>query len=175
MTALCEHERVCNGCGEPFWGGPRANFCSAACRCRRWRAKQAQRRAVELHELCEEVGRRVEEGSASYSKLLPRLLRATAAELRRLGWEPIELLLSHPPHPAAEGDSAPGGIEGEAPERRRWLYPPDQELLLIEEEISDREARGVGVAWHRRRQAHLIQLLAARGASAPSALSPGSR
>jgi hypothetical protein len=48
-------------------------------------------------------------------------------------------------------------------------------LLLIEQEISDREARGVGVTWHRRRQAHLIQLLAARGASAPSAQSPRSR
>ncbi|MDB4989832.1 MAG: hypothetical protein JWN04_5010 [Myxococcaceae bacterium] len=165
MNALCQHERTCQQCGEPFWGGARENFCSASCRARRWRAAQAARRSIELAELCEEILRRRTDGSASYSKLLPRALRAVATELRKRGWDPIELLLTHPRDPATLKDEAPGGFEGDAPERRRWLYPPERELDLLNQTLRERIERGLSVRWHLERQELLLRVLHARAES----------
>jgi len=101
-------------------------------------------------------------GSASYSKLLPRLFRATAAELRKRGWDPIELLLTIPDDPATASDSAPGGIESDGTQRRKWLHPPEQELKLLEETIAHREEEGFSTIWHRERAQKLRELLNAR-------------
>ena len=166
VTSLCQYEHTCPDCGERFWGGPRAGCCSHACRCRRYRAAQTRGRAVELAEICEEILRRRSEGSAADSKLLPRLFRAAAAELRRRGWDPLELILSRPDEPASDDDTAPGGIEGAAPTRRRWLHTPEEEVALLEQLITDREAAGLSTTWFRARRRKLQTILARRTASA---------
>jgi hypothetical protein len=101
-------------------------------------------------------------GSASYSKLLPRLFRATAAELRKRGWDPFELLMSMPDDPATASDTAPGGIELEGTRRRKWLHPPEQELKILEETIAQREEEGFSTTWHCARAEKLRELLSAR-------------
>jgi hypothetical protein len=95
--------------------------------------------------------------------LLPRVFRLVAAELQRRGWDPIVLLLSHPEEPATTEDSAPGGIEGSAPHRRRWLFTPAEEIEKLTAEIDARAARGCTSPWHRRRRQYLRAHLKANG------------
>jgi hypothetical protein len=156
---LYDVERTCEECGERFWGSPRAACCSSACYSRRYRARKARARILELGELCAEVLRRSERDSTSWSKLLPRLFRQAAVELRKLGWDPIELLLSVPQEPACDDDIAPGGISGVAPGRRRWLHPPDVEIELLTLLIAQRRSNGRSVDWHLRRLAKLRQVI----------------
>ncbi len=163
-----EDERRCEQCGERFWGNTKANFCGAACRCRAWRQQRLMMGGVDVARLCGEVMRRRKSGEA-YSKLYPQLFRALAAELRKSGWDPIELLMTRPDEPASDADTSPGGFEGQAPTRRRWLHPPERELELLEQDIQTRSAEGRSVAWHKERHAQLQALLQAR-ATRPDAL-----
>lgn len=155
--------RVCVWCGDTFWGTERANFCSSSCRGRHRRAKLAHQGAAVLAGACEEMLRRREAGSASYSKLIPRIFRAAGAELARRGWDPIALLITHPDDPAADNDSSPGGIEGIGRQRRKWLYSPDEEILILKGEIARRTNRRLSVAWHRQRLQVLEQAVQSRG------------
>lgn len=161
MPAYYKVERTCEECGEQFWSTG-ALVCSVACRSRQWRKNKAKERSVTLADICKEVMMRRASGSASYSKLLPRLFRATAVELRKRGWDPFELLISMPDDPATPGDTAPGGIEREGTQRRKWLHAPEQELKLLEEKIAERGEHGVSTIWHRARAEKLRELLAAR-------------
>ena len=85
-----------------------------------------------------------------------------AVELRKRGWDPIELLLSAPDEPASPGDVAAGGIEGAAPARRRWLHAPEEELALLETRIAERAERGKASPWHVERRSQLLRLLKGR-------------
>jgi hypothetical protein len=105
----------------------------------------------------------------SSGRLLARLFRACAAELRRRGLDPIELLMSVPDDPASDADTAPGGIRGAAPTRRKWLYPPEVELEKLDEVIAKRLERGHSVAWHEERREQLAEYLVVRAANEPSA------
>ena len=167
-------ERFCDQCGEVFWGAERAKFCSQPCRLRSWRARQSSRALLPLHvELCQDVVRR-HQGSdwGAASKLLPRLFRALAAELRKRGWDPIELLMSMPDEPASESDRAPGGMSGKPPARRKWLYPPEAELEKLEALISARLLHGEDVGWHLERREQLTEYLVIRNADAATAKAP---
>lgn len=73
--------------------------------------------------------------------------------------------MTRPDEPASEEDTAPGGIEGEPPERRRWLFPPEVELDKLEAIIKERLARGVSVAWHLERREQISEYLTIRGAN----------
>jgi hypothetical protein len=160
-------ERRCGCCGELFWGSARAAYCSGACRQRSYRARHPYGLgASELSELCERVisGDR-NAGQCSARKLLPRLLRAAAKEMRKQGWDPVELLLSKPDDPASDDDTAPGGIEGSSPHRKKWLYAPEEELARIEQKIIQRRLEGSGVGWYERRRDQLARLLEQRRAS----------
>jgi hypothetical protein len=148
MASYYKTERVCDECGSPFWGTARSRFFSSSCRCRRWRAAKAQERSRALVELCNRIVLRHKAGSGSYSKLLHRLLRTVAAELRDRDWNPLELLSGAPDDPVTGAEDAPGGVEGEAPNRVKWLHPPDQELELLERSIATRQAQGRSIAWH---------------------------
>ena len=99
--------------------------------------------------------------SAAYSKLLIRLLRLVAADLRKRGWDPVELLQGTPDDPITGNDDAPGGIEGEPPSRTKWLHSPALELELLEETIERRErTHGPGRSdWHEARRADLLTKL----------------
>lgn len=157
-----EEERVCEECGERFWGTTKANFCGAACRCRTWRKQRSMMGAVNVAALCAEVLRR-RSGAQPYSKLYPRLFRALAAELRKSGWDPIELLMTLPDEPATDGDTdAPGGMEGAAPTRRRWLHPPDMEIEMLTARIRERTEQGRSTVWHEERIKQLRQVLEAQ-------------
>jgi hypothetical protein len=158
---LYDVERTCEECPERFWGSPRQACCSAACYSRRYRARKAKARIVDLRDLCTEIVQRGERGSASWSKLLPRLFRQTAVELRKLGWDPFELLMSVPHEPASDQDMAPGGISGVTPGRRRWRHPPDVEIDLLTLLIARRRSNGRSVDWHLRRIAALKQIIEA--------------
>ena len=162
-----QSERICDACGESFWGTEAALYCSKPCRQRSYRARQAWMGlgTAELPALCAEITARGERGGASYSKLLPRLFRAAAAELRKRGWDPIELLMTRPDEPASEKDTAPGGIEGKPPERRRWLFPPEAELEKLEAIIKERLSRGLSVAWHLERREQITEYLIVRNAN----------
>jgi hypothetical protein len=99
-------------------------------------------------------------GSRSYSKLLIRLLRATAAELIDRDWDPIELLRSRPDDPVTGADEAPGGVDVDrAGGRTKWLHKPEQELVLLELDIEERERAGKPVAWHIVRRDELLSKL----------------
>jgi hypothetical protein len=163
-----QSERVCDACGEKFWGTEAALFCSKPCRQRSWRARQAWLglREADLPGLCAEVSARGKLGGASYGKLLPRLFRATAAELRKRGWDPIELLMNRPDEPAVDSDDAPGGMEGTPPARRRWLFPPEVELEKLEAVIAERLKRDASVTWYLERRAQIAEYLAVRDAPA---------
>lgn len=161
-TAFFETERRCSECGEPFWARAHARYCSASCRSRAWRSKRAGARGVALADLCAEVLSRRAQGRASHSKILPRLLRRVAADLRLLGWDPIELLLSRPDEPAAAEDSAPGGVETDVVPRRRWLHPPAKEAEILNTLIPKREREGLATNWHKARLALLERVLAER-------------
>lgn len=122
-------------------------------------------REVGLPGLCAEVVERGSKlGGASYSKLLPRLFRATAAELRMRGWDPIELLINRPDDPVSESDAALGGHDGASPPRRRWHYPPEVELQRLDTMIAERLKRGAEVTWFVERRAQIAEYLAARDA-----------
>jgi hypothetical protein len=161
MPTYYKVERACEECGERFWSTG-ARVCSVACRSRQWRKHRAKERSVTLADICKEAMMRRASGSASYSKLLPRLFRATAAELRMRGWDPFELLMSMPDDPATNSDKAPGGIERNGVHRRKWLHPPDQELKLLEEKIAERSERGLSTTWHNERAQKLRALLESR-------------
>jgi hypothetical protein len=161
MPTYYKVERVCEECGERFWSTG-ARVCSVACRSRQWRKNRAKDRSVTLADICKEVMMRRASGSASYSKLLPRLFRATAVELSKRGWDPVELLMSMPADPATAADSAPGGIALEGAQRRKWLHPPEEELKLLEDKIAERGENGDSTIWHRERAQKLRELLAAR-------------
>ena len=161
----------CESCGELFWGAERAKYCSQPCRLRSWRARRRSRMQQPLHvELCQEVVRR-HQGSAegAASKLLPRLFRAVAAELRRRGWDPIELLMSTPDEPASETDRAAVVMSGQPPALRKWLYPPEVELEKLEVLISDRLLHGEDVSWHLERREQIAEYLIVRDADASAA------
>ena len=174
--ALSETEHTCEQCGEFFWSSARARFCSQPCRLRHWRARQPLRIGPAdptLLGLCAEVLKRGKsDGSDSAAKLLPRLFRAVAAELRKRGWDPIELLMTTPTEPATNRDTAPGGIAGAPPERRKWLYPPEVELEKLEALITARLAKSESVEWHLERREQLSEYLILRNASAPSPKAP---
>jgi hypothetical protein len=156
MGRYYEDERRCEECGERFWGTAKANFCSTACRSRAWRKQRAERRAVGVAELCAQVLERRKGAQASPSKLYPRLFRALAVELRKLGWDPIELLMSWPDEPATdEGEEAPGGIEGSAPNRRRWLHAPADEIERLRRAIEERQYARRNTVWYEARLAQL--------------------
>jgi hypothetical protein len=161
MPTYYKVERACEECGERFWSTG-ARVCSVACRSRQWRKQKAMERSATLANICKEIMMRRASGSASYSKLLPRLFRATAAELRKRGWDPIELLMSMPEDPATTSDTAPGGIENDGSQRRKWLHPPEEELKLLDETIAEREEQGFSTTWHRARAEKLRELLATR-------------
>lgn len=161
-TRLYEDERICAECGEPFWGSARAACCKSACYSRRWRARTAKSHSVSLAEVCQEVLLRRDAGSHAYSKLLPRLFRQAAVELRRRGWDPIELLLGIPDEPATPDDLAPGGVTRTGRARRRWLHAPEKEVELILERMAQRKAAGKPVEWHIRRLETLTRLLQER-------------
>jgi hypothetical protein len=163
MATYFKVERTCEECGEQFWGTAGARCCSGACRGRRWRAEQSKTvRSAELEELCKAVARRPTLGAESYSKLLPRLFRAVAADLRKRGWDPIELLMGIPDEPVSESDQSPGGIELEGDKRRMWLHPPERELELLAKSIRDREDEGLSIEWHTARRQQLVTLLEQR-------------
>ena len=69
-----------------------------------------------LLQLCEEILRRRSEGRASYSKLLPRLFRRVAADLRMRGWDPTELDTLRALYDVNRDTPA-------APRPFPWLYP----------------------------------------------------
>ena len=163
-TSYSRSERRCAQCGELFWGTARAAYCSKSCRQRAYRAKQPLGLgATELGDLCARVAADAPaEGQSSPRKLLPRLFRAVAVELRRQGWDPIELLLSMPDDPVSADDRAPGGFEGEAPHRRRWLFPPEEEIRKLDVQILARRLEGSGVGWYEQRREQLVRLLAQR-------------
>lgn len=115
-----------------------------------------------LAELCAEVLRRKESGSQAFTKLLPRLFRQAAVELRRRGWNPFELLMSLPDEPSTPEDMAPGGVTTTNGTRRRWLHTPEKELELLTEVIARRIASGKSIAWHKRRAETLLGLLQAQ-------------
>jgi hypothetical protein len=150
-------ERQCEECGEPFWGSERARLCSDSCRRRSWRARAANAALGELLATIDEIAARRDLGSQAFGKLLPRLFRLTAAELRRRGWEPLALLRSMPDEPAHPTDSAPGGIEGTAPTRRKWLHTPEREIELLDEEIQRRQRAHHSAAWHYERRSLLAK------------------
>lgn len=164
MATYYKVERACEECGERFWGTRRARVCSESCRGRLWRKQKSWRESVQLADLCKEILMRRNSSSASWSKLLPRLFRATAAELRRRGWDPLELLMGMPDEPVNDDDSAPGGIEGQAPHRRMWLHPPERELEIVELAIAQRAREGAALTWHEERRKQLLHILAARSA-----------
>lgn len=168
MERFYEHERRCTECGETFWGTAKANFCSPACKVRRWRAARTGTQSAELAQVCEEILRRRAQGCASYAKLLPRLFRRVATDLRLRGWDPIELLLSIPDEPATANEDAPGGVECLAPRRRRWLHAPERELELLYAEILRRKKSGRSTAWYVARAQQLRDALAARTPNSPS-------
>ncbi len=167
MERFYEHERRCTECGEPFWGTAKANFCSPACKVRRWRAARTGTQSAELAQVCEEILRRRTQGRASYAKLLPRLFRRVATDLRLRGWDPIALLLSIPDEPANASEDAPGGVEGLAPKRRRWLHSPERELELLQAAVLKRKQAGRSTAWYLARAEHLRAAIAARTPNNP--------
>lgn len=174
MPTYYKVERACEECGERFWSTG-ARVCSVACRSRQWRKQKAKERSVSLADICKEIMMRRATGSASYSKLLPRLFRATATELRKRGWDPIELLMSMPDDPATPLDTAPGGIGQDGSQRRKWLHPPKEELKLLETMIAEREEEGLSTIWHRARAEKLRELLEARTPKSKAPVRPIAR
>jgi hypothetical protein len=163
-------ERICLQCCAPFWGTAGANFCSATCRGRAWRAHKVLSESSALLEVCKEVIGRIELGSLSHSKLLTRLLRVTATELIRRGWDPVELLLSRPDEPVHPLDVvASGSPTGPA---IKPLHSPSEELALVEHVLADREARKSPRAWRARRRAELLAVADARAAHDDTPPSP---
>lgn len=162
MGKFYEHERSCDECGNPFWGTARARYCSAVCRVRHWRAVNAHGPAISVSTICIEILARQQDGGGSYSKLLPRFFRGIARDLRARGWDPIQLLLATPDEPVTASDDAPGGIEGSAPNRRRWLHPPEREIILLDEAIALRLESKRSIEWHLARRQQLQAALAAR-------------
>ena len=162
-----QSERICDACGEFFWGTEAALYCSKPCRQRSYRARQAWMGlgSADLATLCTEIVARGARGGASYGKLLPRLFRATAAELRKRGWDPIELLITRPDEPASPADTAPGGITGKPPARRRWLFPPEVEIEKLDQAIAERLSRGLSVEWHLERREQIAEYLAIQRAN----------
>lgn len=160
MATYYKTERKCEECGEQFWGTAGANFCSAACRSRNWRALRARGRWRGIASLCEKVAQRRDAGSESSSKVLIRLLRAVAGELRSRGWDPAKLLAGSPEDPVTGNDNAPGGIEGTAPRRVKRLHSPALELELIEQALFERGvSRPSSQKWYLERRAGLLQQL----------------
>lgn len=161
MAEYYKRERTCDECGSTFWGTAGANFCSSSCRARRWRELRVLNRSRALAETCEMVVRYSKGRSAAYSKVLIRLLRLVAADLRRRGWDPVELLNGNPEDPVTDADDSLGGIEGESPNRVKWLHSPALELELLEEAIERREkSHGPGKSdWHEARRNALLHKL----------------
>lgn len=164
MATYFKAERTCEECGERFWGTAKARVCSDSCRGRLWRKQRSFRESVRLADLFKDFLDRRKAGDASWSKLLPRIFRATAAELRRRGWDPFELLLSMPDEPVSDSDKSPGGIEGEAPRRRMWLHPPEREIKMLEAAVAQRLKEGLSIKWHCERREVLDRILRARAA-----------
>jgi len=164
-------ERVCEGCGERIWGTRARRFCEKACQQRAWRAARSNpfERGSDLPALCAIVMKRADLGGSDAGKLLPRLFRAVARELRLRGWDPIELLMTHPQDPASDSDTAPGGIEGQPPARRKWLYPPELEIEKLDTLIAQRLERGEPVSWQVERREQIAEYLVIRNAGAPPA------
>lgn len=162
MAEYYKTERGCEECGERFWGTAGAHFCSSACRSRQWRAVRIQKRSRALAALCAEVGRRGKNGSGSYSKLLIRLLRTTAGELRSRGWDPHELIWGSPEDPVTGEDESLGGVEGESPQRVKWMHSPALELEMLEKAIERRARERKATDWYEARRAQLVEKLRAR-------------
>lgn len=156
---LYEVEHLCDWCGEPFWGGRDRECCHPNCYSRRWRARKALGADATLENTCRELLARKSAGSQAYSKLLPMLFRIAAAELRKRGWDPFELLFTVPEEPATVDAHAGGAVEGTRPARRRWLHPPDEELVKLESLIRERLANGRPVDWHVGRREVVLRLL----------------
>jgi hypothetical protein len=161
-------ERLCEECGEALWGSERQRFCKPACQQRARRAERTRpfKTGRDLVTLCGAVLERAKEHAAGApaAKLLPRLFRAVARELRARGWDPIELLMTSPEDPASEDDVAPGGILGTRPHRRKWLYPPEAELEKLAAIIAKREEQGHSVVWHVERMDQIREYLILRNA-----------
>jgi hypothetical protein len=159
MSTYYKSERKCEECGAQFWGTAGANFCSAACRSRNWRALRSRERWQGLAALCTEVVQR-QRVATSPSKVLIRLLRVVASILRSRGWDPVELLAGSPEDPITGKDDSPGGIEGTAPQRVKRLHSPVLELELIEEALFERGVTSANSReWHEERRAELLQQL----------------
>lgn len=159
-------ERRCKQCGQLFWAKTKRNeYCHQSCRQRAARAKgEFGLGATELGDLCTQIAGMQRGGPSTPRKLLPRLFRAVARELYAQGWDPIELLLITPDDPVSEDDQALGGFEGLAPRRRRWLFPPQEELAKLELQIRERKLEGSGVGWYEKRRDQLRRLLTQRAA-----------
>jgi hypothetical protein len=168
VRGLFRVERQCEQCGERLWGSERQRFCGPSCQQRARRAARSQpfKTGRDLVTLCGAVLERAREhgDGVSAAKLLPRLFRAVARELRERGWDPIELLMTTPEDPASEDDVAPGGISGTRPHRRKWLYPPEAELEKLAAIIAKREEQGHSVAWHVERMEQIREYLILRNA-----------
>jgi hypothetical protein len=162
MAEYYKCERTCDECASTFWGTAGAKFCSASCRSRRWRELKVADRSRPLAETCEQVARLSHGRSAAYSKLLIRLLRLVAADLRSRGWDPVELLNGKPEDPVTGADESPGGIEGESPNRVKRLHSPALELELLEETIERRTNQGKESDWHTARRDALLHKLKQR-------------
>jgi hypothetical protein len=172
MRDLYRVERLCGECGEPLWATERQRFCDEVCQQRARRARNSHpfKTGRDLATLCSAVLERAKPGSVEpAAKLLPRLFRAVARELRSRGWDPIELLMTTPEDPASEDDVAPGGISGTRPHRRKWLYPPEAELEKLAAIIAKREEQGHSVAWHVERMEQIREYLILRNAEARAA------
>ena len=165
-----QSERTCEECAERFWGTEAARFCSKPCRQRAWRANRSNPLAdSDLAGVCRDLLGRAQGTGGLPGKILPRLFRAAARELRLRGWDPIELLMSLPDEPASETDRAPGGMSGKPPARRKWLYPPEAELEKLEALIAARLLHGEDVGWHLERREQLVEYLVIRDADSATA------
>lgn len=154
MPRSYDEAKRCEVCGEACWGPKHRRTCSSSCRSRRNRLIKA-RAPLGLEEVAREILTLKESGSAAYSRLLPHLFREVAAELRRRGWNPIELLLTIPDEPVGESEL---DHDGSLP-ARKWLRPPEQELENIERLILERQRDGRSTEWHFVRREELRRAL----------------
>lgn len=172
-TSFFQDLRTCEECGEKLWGSATQMFCSKECRQRSFRARKAWHNGhVDLVQVCAMIAGKRDVLSSHPGKLLPRLFRMTAVELRKRGWDPIELLMSIPDDPVHdEGEGEPVTTK-DGTTRRRWHHPPEVEIEKLEARILERKKRGDGTEWYEKRRAQLVRYLEQRDGKRPSPRAP---